>query len=177
VDNLVHGIFLAATKPAIDREIFLLGDEERVTWADLYRPVAEALGYTLAILPEGHFTEQRASWFERLEPVRMSRLAQGLLSIFPHRLRLAAFLAYQAILEPQTDNSSPIQLQSSHPVLSRERSLLYSCQYKLPYQKAARMLGYHPPIAFPEAMRRTIAWLGFARYPVKEECMEVTLQL
>ena len=53
VDNLVHAIYLAATQPTIDREIFLLGDQECVTWADLYRPIAKALGYELADLPEG----------------------------------------------------------------------------------------------------------------------------
>ena len=32
VDNLVHAIYLAATQPQIDQEVFLLGDQECVTW-------------------------------------------------------------------------------------------------------------------------------------------------
>jgi len=28
------------------------------------------------------------------------------------------------------------------------------------------MLGFEPPVAFDEACRRTVAWLGFAGYPL-----------
>jgi hypothetical protein len=44
--------------------------------------------------------------------------------------------------------------------------LLHRCQYKLPHDKAARMLGYAPVVSFEEACRRTIGWLAFAGYPV-----------
>lgn len=167
VDNLVHAVYLAATKPSTDREAFLIGDREQVTWADLYRPVAEALGYDLAEIPEGVVSVERTAWFDRLEPVRASKPVQGFLSVFPHRLRLAAFLAYRTILQPQAVPSAPPE----HPRhdLSREMSMLYSCQYKLPCEKAARILGYRPLVPFQEACRRTAAWLAFAGYPVKRE--------
>ncbi|HSL46404.1 MAG TPA: NAD-dependent epimerase/dehydratase family protein [Anaerolineales bacterium] len=173
VDNLVHAIYLAATQPGVDREVFLVGDRECVTWADLYHPIAEALGYDLADVPEGQVSqaEQKPSWFERLEPIRVSRPVQGLLSIVPHRFRLAAFRAYETILEP-TRGPSAAASESKIPPLSLEMSLLYSCQYKLPHEKAARILGYQPPVSFQEGCRRTVAWLGFAEYPIKDRCME-----
>jgi nucleoside-diphosphate-sugar epimerase len=171
VDNLVHAIYLAAAQPEIDREAFLLGDQECVTWADFYAPLAKALGYELADLPEGMIsnqgTEQGSSWMERLEPIRVSRPVQGLLSIFPHRLRVAAYRAYETILEPQTEDPSTT-LERVQPMVSREMAMLYSCQYKLPHDKAARILGYRPPVSFQEAMRRTAAWLAFAGYPVQD---------
>lgn len=170
VDNLVHAIYLAATKPAIDREVFLVGDQEKVTWADLYRPIAEALGYDLAEVPEGDIRDEKLSWFDHLEPIRVSKPVQGFLSIFPHKLRLAAFLAYQTILEPQTAPFTALPKQQ-RTVLPHEMALLYSCQYKLPYKKATRMLGYQPLATFQEACWRTVGWLAFAGYPIKEECM------
>lgn len=176
VDNLVHAIYLAATKPAVDREVFLLGDQECVTWANLYNPIAEALGSDFMNLPEGIISEreQKPSWFERLEPIRVSKSVQGLLSIVPHRFRVALYRAYETILEPQTD-SSPIQPEQEPPVISREMAMLYSCQYKLPHGKATRMLGYQPPVSFHDATRRTVAWLRFAGYPIKSKSMEMSL--
>jgi nucleoside-diphosphate-sugar epimerase len=172
VDNLVHAIYLAATHPKADREVFLLGDQECVSWADLYHPIARALGYDLADLPEGVISEQdpepKPSWFEWLEPIRVSRPVQGLLSIFPHKYRVAAYRAYETLLEPQTD-SFPISPEGVQPVISRELAMLYSCQYKLPHEKATRILGYQPPVPFQEAVRRTLAWLAFAGYPVKDK--------
>nr|HMN30237.1 NAD-dependent epimerase/dehydratase family protein [Caldilineaceae bacterium] len=52
IDNLVHAIYQALQAPGVDGEAMLVGDDEQVTWADLYRPVAETLGFELAQLPE-----------------------------------------------------------------------------------------------------------------------------
>jgi 2-alkyl-3-oxoalkanoate reductase len=180
VDNLVHAIYLAGTHPKADREVFLLGDRECVTWADLYHPIARALGYDLADLPEGVISEQDAepktSWFERLEPIRVSRPVQGLLSIFPHRYRVALYRAYETILGTKED-PSPTTPESAQPVISRELAMLYSCQYKLPHEKATQILQYQPPVPFQEAVRRTVAWLAFAGYPVKDESIKMRSQV
>ena len=170
VDNLVHAIYLAAVQSEIDGEVFLLGDQECVTWADVYQPIANAMGYDFNSLPEGIISEreldQKLSWFEQFESIRASRPVQGLLSIFPHKFRVALYRAYETILEPQ-EESSTIQPEQRLPVLSLEMSSLYSCQYKLPHIKASKVLGYQPPISFNEAMERTVSWLAFAGYPVK----------
>jgi nucleoside-diphosphate-sugar epimerase len=176
VDNLVHAIYLAAVHPAADREVFLLGDQECVTWADLYDPIAKALGYDLTDLPEGIVAAQdqgqKPSWMERLEPIRVSKPVQGFLSIFPHKLRIAAYRAYETILEPQASESSIVR-EKVKPAISREMAMLYSCQYKLPHTKAAQILGYQPPVSFPDAIQRTVSWLSFAGYPVKDEMIEM----
>jgi hypothetical protein len=46
-------------------------------------------------------------------------------------------------------------------------SLLQSCQCKLPYDKAKRLLGYEPCFSFAEGMGKTIGWMEFAGYPVR----------
>lgn len=166
VDNLIHAIHLAATKPEIDGEVFLVGDQERVTWADLYRPIAERLGFDLAELPEGELSERDTSWMERMENIRVSKPAQAMLSVFPLKLRQAAYLAYQYLLEPQTEDDLPTVRLERRPAATREMAMLYSCQVKLPDEKARRILGYQPVVSFEEASRRTAAWLAFAGYPV-----------
>jgi nucleoside-diphosphate-sugar epimerase len=172
VDNLVHAIYLAGMHPKADREVFLLGDQECVTWADLYYPIARALGYDLADLSEGIVSEAgpapTLTWFERLEPIRTSRPVQGLLSIFPHKYRVALYRAYETILATH-EEPSPTTPEKVQPVISRERAMLYSCQYKLPHEKATRVLGYQPPVPFQDAVLRTVAWLAFAGYPVRDE--------
>jgi dTDP-D-glucose 4,6-dehydratase len=45
-------------------------------------------------------------------------------------------------------------------------SLLQTCRYKLPYEKAERLLGYQPSVSFEDGIRRTIGWMEFAGYPV-----------
>jgi 2-alkyl-3-oxoalkanoate reductase len=63
---------------------------------------------------------------------------------------------------------SPYEIpQRSLPQATLEMSLLHTCRYKLPDGKARALLGYEPLITFPEASRRTIAWLAFAGYPVR----------
>ena len=180
VDNLVHAIYLAATHSNADQEVFLLGDQECVTWSDLYQPIANALGYDFMSLPEGIISEpgpdQKLSWFERLEPIRVSKPVQGLLSIIPHKFRVAIYRAYETIHEPQGD-TSPRRAEDKQRVISSEMALLYSCQYKLPHTKATQMLGYQPPVSLNEATRRTIAWLAFAGYPIKAESIEKSRQV
>jgi nucleoside-diphosphate-sugar epimerase len=174
VDNLVHAIYLAATQPHIDGEVFLLGDEECVTWADLYRPIATALGYDFEHIPEGIIASQRESLFARLEPIRVSKTVQGLLSVIPHKFRLAAFRAYETILQYDTIASGWPQAGQQISI-SYEMGALYSCAYKLPHDKATLILGYQPPVSFEQACRHTVAWLGFAGFPVKSDFVETNL--
>jgi nucleoside-diphosphate-sugar epimerase len=169
VDNLIHAVHLVATKPETDGEVFLVGDQERVTWADLYRPIAEGLGFDLADLPEGELIERDTSWMERMESMRVSKPAQAMLSVFLLKLRQAAYLAYQYLLDPQLVDAAPAVRPERLPAATREMAMLYSCLVKLPDDKARRILGYQPVVSFQEACRRTAAWLAFAGYPVTDQ--------
>ena len=51
VDNLVHAMELCLTAPELDREVFLLGETETVTWREFYRPIVAALGLGMEIIP------------------------------------------------------------------------------------------------------------------------------
>jgi nucleoside-diphosphate-sugar epimerase len=167
IDNLVHAIHLAMTSPSADRQAFLVGDQEQITWADFYRPIAESLGLDLAHIPHVAPSEFVAPhWHDRLEAIRTSGSAQAFLSYFPLQWRHAAFLALSALKDLRLPLSPWAIPLSQKPVVTYEMTLLQQCQYKLPFEKAQRILGYRPVVSFAEACRRSIGWLAFAGYPV-----------
>jgi 2-alkyl-3-oxoalkanoate reductase len=156
VDNVVHAIRLALDVPAADGEAFLIGDGEELRWRDFYRPVAEAFGIDIDRLPQG--IEPRPASF--VTGLRRSRPVQRALRRLPKPLREGLRAAWRAN-RPSATSAIP-----AAPEISLEQSLLHRCSYKLPWEKARRMLGYEPPVSFEEGCRRSIAWLAFAGYPV-----------
>jgi len=171
IDNLVHAIYLAMTASEVDREAFLVGDEEEITWADFYRPIAEGLGFELSKIPDVTYFPLTFRWEDRLETVLASKPSLAFLSLFPNKWRQAARAALSTLLKPPP--SSPWTFPTPHqeslqPIATLEVAFLHQCQYKLPYEKARKILGYQPIVSFPEACRRSIAWLTFAGYPVIE---------
>lgn len=164
IDNLVHAIYLAMSAPDADRQAFLLGDCEPVTWADLYRPIAAALGYRLDQVPEAEVPDFRPGWRKRLQTVHRARPTQAMLSLFPLGWCQAAFDTLTAMMaKPVSPWGLPALPQ---PVVTEEMALLYRCQYKFPSDKARERLGYQPIVSFAEAGRRTVGWLEYAGYPV-----------
>jgi 2-alkyl-3-oxoalkanoate reductase len=167
VDNLVHALYLAMTVPGIDGQAFLVGDREQVTWLDVYRPIAEALGFDLQDVPSLDPVSRVAARY-RWEAMRASRPARQVLSLFHPRLRRAVVAALTALLRrsPRPSPSPWTVPPPASPRATLEMSLLYRCDYKLPHDKATRLLGYEPIVSFTEGCRRTVGWLAFAGYPV-----------
>jgi hypothetical protein len=94
--------------------------------------------------------------------------------LLPHIVWRGARSAFHSLLAPPPIISSPwafpdlYQESLPRPTPTLEMALLHQCQYKLPYTKAKKILGYEPIISFSEACRRSICWLAFANYPVTE---------
>ena len=168
VDNLVRAIQLALDAPGADGEAFLVGDAEQYTWADLYRPIAAALGFGLDAVPSVAYAEGRVDWWDRFEAARQTSAARRVLSLVPMRLRAAAYAAVDAWRA--NGRAAPDGWTTAGPPApraTREMALLQRSRWKLPSAKAARVLGYRPSVAFDEACRRSIGWLEFAGYPVR----------
>lgn len=161
VDNLVHAIRLAMSAPKADRQAFLVSDREQVTWADLYRPIAEALGYDFSQIPNVEMpyidsAELTLTWKESLlEKLRNSELVNVARALIPAKSKQALAGAVKKSLESTT--------------VTPEKALLYLCQYKLPNQKAQKILGYEPIVSFPEACHQTIKWLATEGFPVQAD--------
>lgn len=167
VDNLIHGIQLAMTAQGADRQAFLLGERETVTWRDLYRPVAKALGFAIDQIPSVSATSDPAS-IRSDGLVQLAReWARKSRRWVPATVRRRArpFLAGWRS-EPGGPASPWITPELPAPAITLENSLLHRCGYKLPWTKAHKILGYEPQVSFTEGCRRSIAWLEFAGYPV-----------
>jgi nucleoside-diphosphate-sugar epimerase len=149
IDNLVHAIRLSLTAPNVNQQVFLVGDAEKVAWADLYRPIAKALGFDLSQLRNIDCPEFTPNWKERLrEGLKNANLLGSALY----------FLASQ--------RKKQVPPTPQQPGLNQEMASLYQCEYKLPNQKAKEMLNYSPIVSFEEASKRTVDWLASQGYPV-----------
>jgi nucleoside-diphosphate-sugar epimerase len=142
---------------AADRQAYLIGDAETITWADLYRPIAHALGYNLASI----CVSMQNSHISPSERLRHSVLLRACFARLPNAVRTGLRASY---LEWR---GSPEGLrQTRTEAVTEERAALHTCRTRLPCEKARRQLGYVPIVDFEEACRRTLAWMVFAGYPI-----------
>jgi 2-alkyl-3-oxoalkanoate reductase len=169
VDNLVHAIRLALTADRVDGHAFLVGDQETVTWRDLYEPIVNALGLAFEDVPSVDSSPSHAFGFERIIHAGDSPLGKALLRILPRRLRYAGYQGLSAWFEYPPDGSGVSKGLGGPRLANLEQILLQTCSWKLSSQKAERMLGYFPQVSFQEGCRRSVEWLRFAGYPVVEK--------
>lgn len=166
VDNLVHAIRLALDAPGIDGQAFLVGDAETVTWADLYGPIARALGLDPLQVPNVDYLPARRNLRELAHALEHSATGRTIASLIPKNVRRGI----RATITPAAPAGAspwtlPVTPTPPMPAATLERSLLYRCAWKLPDTKARRLLGYRPVVSFDEGCRRTIGWFGFAGFP------------
>jgi nucleoside-diphosphate-sugar epimerase len=163
VDNLVHAVRLALTTSQVDGEAFLVGDEETVTWRELYRPIAAALGFDFDAIPSVSPPDVKPGFRQLyIEPIRTSelghavitRLPRGLKSSLKNAVRLGGRRAHRPDPQPPPD------FVPGAPSISPEIAALHRCQWRLPLTKAACLLGYVAPVPFAEGCRRSIEWLN-----------------
>jgi nucleoside-diphosphate-sugar epimerase len=170
VDNLVHAIHLALDAAGVDGRAFLLGDEETVTWADLYRPIAQALGFATLDLPNVDYRRPRRTLREFARMLEGNRSARAVASLVPKRIRRGIFAVMEPVAPPGHSTwAFPKPAAAPLPITTLEMSLLYRCAWKLPDRRARQLLGYRPIVPFAEGCRRTVGWLGFAGFPTVQE--------
>jgi nucleoside-diphosphate-sugar epimerase len=159
VDNLVHAVDLALEREEAADEAFLVADDDAVTWRMLYEPVCRALGHSWDVVADLPPRSLRRTPAERLLELKEASAARVVLDRVPRTLRKPI---RRLAVGAHADQFS--QPAARRPEL--ETSILQTCDYRFPTTKARRLLGFEAPIAFDEACRRTVAWLGFAGYPV-----------
>lgn len=159
VDNLVHAVDLALEREEASGETFLVADDDAITWRMLYEPVCLALGHSWDAVADFAPRLPRPTAGERLLTLRDDPAARAVLDRVPSALRKPVRRLASHRLSDERPWDAPLR-----PAL--ETSILQTCGYRFPTAKARRMLGFAPPVAFDEACRRTVAWLGFAGFPV-----------
>lgn len=166
VDNLIHAITLALNVQEADREIFLVGDDERVTWLEFYRHIAVGLGLDISSVAKISSPIFEHGLKDRLSEAWGSRIVQSILPVVPTIFKDVAKGAIKAATAPPTPPAwlkpVPAEIQ-----VTEEYSALHKCSVHLPRSKAHRILGYQSPISFAEGMHRSLGWLHFSGYPVK----------
>lgn len=158
VDNVVHAIRLALAAPGADGGAYIVGDAETVTWADLCRPVADALGVDVESLAIPAPIPGR--------PLGAT-LKDGLRTVL-RALPRPVTAGLKAGLREWRRGRGGIHAGGLRgPEVTAERIALHTCAVRLPIDKARRDLGYEPAVSFAEACRRSVAWLAFAGYPIR----------
>jgi nucleoside-diphosphate-sugar epimerase len=167
VDNVVHAMRLAlrADPAKVDREAFLIGDPEEVTWLNFYSSIADALHIDSRTIHLVEAPEFKKSWSDRIDSLRASATAQSLMPVVPARIKRAAKAALNGFKRPPI--VSPWEFpEPPQPRITQEMALLHQCRWRFPNDKARRCLGYSPIVTFEEGCRRSVRWLGFVGYPI-----------
>jgi nucleoside-diphosphate-sugar epimerase len=96
-------------------------------------------------------------------------VTQAVLTRIPVRPRRAVSRAVESWLDGSSAGGHEHgRRRERPPEADLEMSLLQTGAYRFPIDKARRLLGYDPPVPFDEACRRTLGWLRFAGYPVRD---------
>lgn len=162
VDNLIHAVRLSLRAASGAGEAYLVGDAETVTWATFYETAAHFVGaprssiHSLRQLPAFE-----KSFKERVEKTVAQPWVQSLLPAVPFKLKRATKNLIASWNPPSSPNAWTLPA-SPRPQVTEEMALLQQNRWKFPHDKAARALGYAPPVTFAEGMRRSFAWLEFA---------------
>jgi nucleoside-diphosphate-sugar epimerase len=162
VDNLIHAARLCLETTAGPGEPFFVSDAETVTWADFYRSAAEALGVDFQQVKRvAQLPVFQKSFRDKVEATVSKSWVQSMLPAIPFKLKRATKTLLASWDPPPSPDAWSLP-SAPGPVISEEMALLQQCRWKLPNDKAQRLLGYHPPVSFAEGMRRSLAWLRFA---------------
>lgn len=165
VDNLVHAAHLATTADGADGQAFTVGDDETVTWNQFYEGVAQKLGIPVDEIRNVSPPVFNKSFKTRIDEFRSLKATQAALPIFPSKLKRSV----KAALNAWPETPVPSQWAGNGgptPNVTMEMTELHQCPYKLPHEKAERLLGYKPIVSFEEGCRRTFEWLRFAGFPI-----------
>jgi nucleoside-diphosphate-sugar epimerase len=172
VDNLGYAIALALTTSGIDGEVFLVSDRETVTWRDLFKAVADGLGYDIDSVPSLSPPTAHPSFKETyVQAVRTSEYTRWALKNTPPSLKATVRSALRRVLrrapvrsdavgnETQASRDSETASSPAVPIVSAEIAALQRCRWRLPNDKAVRLLRYDPPVTFGAGCQRSVEWL------------------
>ena len=166
VDNLIEAIRLALVCAEADGEAFLVGDSETVSWETIFTRLADALGISMNTVHRVTPPVFRKSFKERVEGFVATPFAQSMLPNIPGQAKRLTKVVLGALKPPLQPNAWRLPKPPAAEI-DEEMATLQQCAWKYPNQKAAHILGFKPSVPFDEGMRRTLAWMKFAGYPVR----------
>ena len=135
-----------------DGRAYIVCDGETMTWADLCRPIAKALGCDLKDID----VAGPAFRTELAARLQESGALRQLARIFRTSQRRTA----PVIAEMAAENAGAV----SRPAGFEKKNVLHTGRVRLP-ARAERELGYRSDRDFDKACRQCVGWLAFAGYP------------
>jgi nucleoside-diphosphate-sugar epimerase len=173
IDNLVHAVRLSLEAP-VDGEVFLIGDSEVISWAQIYRWVAAALPGCAPprVLNDPPIASARRPLLDRLRGVPLWKAAMRQLPLsVKDRGREALDLFKGAASGMRETHRERTRTEWALPgddegPVPLETALLHRCRYKFPFAKARRMLGYEPVVSVEDGLTRSIRALALAGYAI-----------
>jgi nucleoside-diphosphate-sugar epimerase len=165
VDNLIRAIWLAIERSDADGETFLVGDNETITWRQVYNGFTDALGIQMDSVHQVPPPFFKKNLKERVDSIIATSLVQSLLRVVPGQAKRLTKVVLAALEEEAKPEAWSLVLPP-RAIIDEELTTLQQCKWKYPNTKAIRCLGYKPDVSFAEGFRRTLSWLEFAGYPV-----------
>ena len=176
IDNLVHAVRLALEAP-VDGEAFLVGDSETITWADIHRWVAVALGDCppARIVHDPKIIPAQRALLDRLRGIPYWKAA---MQQVPPRVKdrgrdmlglLKGAAAGMNEARRQRTSSDWVLSAGNIDAVPLETAMLHRCRYKFPFAKARRLLNYEPVVSVEEGLIRSIRALSLAGYVIERD--------
>ncbi len=162
VDNLIDSIWLSLENPDINGEAFLLNDAENICWQQLYKTLGDALGIDCNTIHNIDPPAFRKTAQEKIADIIATPIVQYTLPVIPDRAKRLA-KAMIAAWDPSPATNAWTLLNNDKPEINQELCELQQCNWKFSNIKAREILKHVPSVSFEEGMRKTLAWVDFAR--------------
>jgi nucleoside-diphosphate-sugar epimerase len=166
VDNLIDASLLVLRSQVEPGRVYFVQDELSLTWSEFVRPVIEAFGMDADSIPS--VPRVSAPPKKRMD---ISKLKESPFGAFMKRMagpKVKGFAkaAFNALSKGDT-GVKPFELPPvPKSAVNFEISELHCCRGRLSDERIRKELGYSPRITIEEGMRRSVAWLEFAGYPL-----------
>jgi nucleoside-diphosphate-sugar epimerase len=159
IDNLVACV--VACCDYSDRAVgfYNVSDNDRVTWADFYRPIAEHLGYDICQISKISGRKFKHSLRSVVQDIKYWPLYDSLKEKVSADTRISIKMTLGRLLAPLRLKNGT--LAPPKPDITREMWHLQKVQNKLPSVKFKNKFDFIPPVSFEEGARMTQHWLTY----------------
>jgi nucleoside-diphosphate-sugar epimerase len=159
IDNLVAAIRASSDAAGRAAGFYNVGDAETVTWRQFFEALGRPLGCDVNRLPRVSGETFPRSVRSTIDTIQSLPLVNELY----HRLKTTVPDGVKSAIKARLEGPYNFERRASRyvelPSVDRELWHLQRVRHKLPVDKFGRAFSFTPPVTFPEAARKTVAWL------------------
>jgi nucleoside-diphosphate-sugar epimerase len=140
-------------------QVFVIGDNEVVTWAEYYRRLGQLLEVSADGISSFPLPSNRKSWGRgQFEYLRETPYFKAIALLTPTSLKRKV----KALLNEPALKTMPQFPQPNAPAVALDIAALHLTKWRLSTAKARNVLGYQGKISLQEGLQRSVSWLRFA---------------